>query len=773
MNTYLQHHEWLIIESNFNPENHQSSESIFSIGNGRMGQRASFEESYSGKQVWGNFIGGVFYPDPTKVGYWKTGYPEYFAKLVNVTQWIGIDIKVGDETLDLAKCKVSDYCRILNMYEGFLERSFIAQFPSGKKIKVHTKRFISLVNTEIGAIRYSITPLNFSGEITITPNLNADVKNDWSFYGDKFLEIIDLESKKHAAQITIKTLKTNYVVCTAMNFMIEQNGEPVTAEPKIISENNYVANTVKINASKDEEIDIYKYAAIVSSFHFPEKEVVSIAEKFLQHAVAKGFAVLLDEHRLAWKKIWEHSDITIEGDVAAQQAIRFCIFQLNQTYTGKDSQLNIGPKGYTGEKYGGVTYWDTEAYCFPFYMATAGARVAKNLLLYRYNHLQKAIENAEIVGIKNGGALYPMVTVLGVESHNEWEITFEEIHRNGAIAYAIYNYVNYTGDKDYLVDYGLESLIALSRFWQARSSFSTAKNKYVILGVTGPNEYENNVNNNWYTNTMACWTMQYTIDTINYIKETSLRKYEKLCKKIKFQEREELAKWHDIIQKMHFPEDKNLGIFVQQDDYFDKEQVLVAELNPAERPLNQHWSWDRILRSCFLKQADVLQGLYFLEQQYDLDTIKRNFDFYEPRTLHESSLSPCVHTVLAAKIGYSEKAYDLYLRTARLDLDDYNNEIEEGCHVTSMAGSWIAIVQGFGGMRVINDELHFNPMIVPQWKSYAFKILWRKNLLQIKISAEQIKISNESDKPITLWVNQQQQTIKGNDTEVFATKVLE
>lgn len=773
MNTYLQHNEWLIIEHGFNPENHLSSESIFSIGNGRMGQRASFEESYSGEHVWGNFIGGVFYPDPTKVGYWKTGYPEYFAKLVNVTQWVGIDIKVGNETLDLAQCEVSEFVRILNMYEGFLERSFIAQFPSGKKVKVHAKRFLSIVTTELGAIRYSITPLNFSGEITIIPNLNSDIKNDWSFYGDKFFETISLEAKKQEAHIIIKTLKTNYTVCTAMKFAIEQNGKSVDVDPEIISQANYVANAVKVNAVKDEEIDVFKYVAIVSSFHSPEKDVVKHAEKIIQQAFDKGFAALLNEHTKAWKKIWQHSDIVIEGDIAAQQAIRFCIFQLNQTYTGKDPQLNIGPKGYTGEKYGGVTYWDTEAYCFPFYLATAGAGVAKNLLLYRYNQLQKAIENAEIVGIKNGGALYPMVTVLGVESHNEWEITFEEIHRNGAIAYAIYNYVNYTGDKDYLIEYGLESLIALSRFWEARASFSTAKNKFVILGVTGPNEYENNVNDNWYTNTMACWTLQYTIDTLNYVKEINLKKYEKLSAKIKFNEKQEVSKWHNVIQNMHFPEDKTQGIFLQQDDYLDKEQRMAADLDPAERPLNQHWSWDRILRSCFIKQADVLQGLYFLEHQFDADTIKRNFDFYEPRTVHESSLSPCVHTVLAAKIGYPDKAYDLYLRTARLDLDDYNNEIEEGCHITSMAGSWIAIVQGFGGMRVLHDELHFNPMIVPQWKSYSFKILFRNNLLKIKIAAEQIEIFNESAEPITLWVYNQQHVIAGNDSDIFATQILE
>ena len=207
----------------------------------------------------------------------------------------------------------------------------------------------------------------------------------------------------------------------------------------------------------------------------------------------------------------------MEGDEEAQQGIRFNIFHLNQTYRGDDPRLNIGPKGFTGEKYGGSTYWDTEAFCIPFFLCTAPASVTRNLLLYRYKHLEKAIENAQKLGYTNGAAFYPMVTMNGEECHNEWEITFEEIHRNGAIAFAIYNYIRHTGDHAYLIDYGLEVLIAISRFWSQRVNWSGEKMKYVILGVTGPNEYENNVNNNWYTNTLASWTLQYTIETIELV----------------------------------------------------------------------------------------------------------------------------------------------------------------------------------------------------------------------------------------------------------------
>jgi maltose phosphorylase len=436
---------------------------------------------------------------------------------------------------------------------------------------------------------------------------------------------------------------------------------------------------------------------------------------------------------MIWDNKWKECDITIDGDIAAQQGIRFNIFQLSQTYTGEDERLNIGPKGFTGEKYGGSTYWDTEAYCLPFYLGTAHERVARNLLVYRYKHLARAIENAGKLGFTNGAALYPMVTMNGEECHNEWEITFEEIHRNGAIAYAIFDYARYTGDEEYIVTHGLEVLVGISRFWAQRVNFSDDKKKYVMLGVTGPNEYENNVNNNWYTNYIARWTLLYTLEAIEKIKSSKPQEYSRLQKVLALNDQES-AQWKTIAMNMYLPEDANRKIFLQQDGFLDKQLMKVSDLRKEDRPLNQKWSWDRILRSCFIKQADVLQGLYFFEEDFDLETVRRNFDFYEPMTVHESSLSPCVHVILASKLGYEEKAYEMYLRTARLDLDDYNHDTEDGCHITSMAGTWMSIVKGFGGMRIINNELHFNPFIHQQCKSYSFKIENRNRVLKIEVS---------------------------------------
>ncbi|MBN2486269.1 MAG: glycoside hydrolase family 65 protein [Bacteroidales bacterium] len=744
MKKYLKVDPWLIVEDQFKAENHKSSESIFSIGNGQVGQRANFEEDYSGATLQGTYVAGVYYPDKTKVGWWKNGYPEYFAKVLNAPNFTGIRIFVGNESLDLAACKVLSFRRVLNMKEGTLSREFTAEMPSGKQVSVSVVRFLSMAEPETGAIKYCITPLNADTEIRFVPYIDGNVVNEDANWDEIFWEQIAHEINGNEGYVVSRTKKTEFEVAMGMKVAATIDGIALDVAPDTNSKTGYVESSFTVKVPEGSTLEIIKYISVLSSLNHSKDKILSNSRFVLKKAVDTGFDQMLEAHKAKWAKIWEHSDIIVEGDNEAQQGIRFNIFHLNQTYTGEDERLNIGPKGFTGEKYGGASYWDTEAYCLPFFLATAPPQVSKNLLLYRYKHLDKAIENAEKLGFTNGAALYPMVTMNGEECHNEWEITFEEIHRNGAIAFAIYNYIRHTGDSAYLAGYGLEVLMAISRFWSQRITFSDEKKKYVMLGVTGPNEYENNVNNNWYTNTIANWTMGYTLESIEVVKKTNPAAYQALVNKRRFNEQEETARWKDIIANMHFPmlDDK---IFLQQDGYMDKEQITVDGLNPKQRPINQKWSWDRILRSCFIKQADVLQGVYLFEDRYDLETIRRNFDFYEPRTVHESSLSPCVHVVLAAKIGRMDKAYELYLRTSRLDIDDYNHEAHEGLHITSMAGTYMAIVEGFGGKRVNNGKLVLNPQLPENWKTFAFKILFRGSQLKIEATKSKVSIQNESD----------------------------
>lgn len=772
MKEYFKVDEWKIIEEGFDPHQNKVAESVFSLGNGRMGQRANFEEAYSGETLQGNYVAGVYYPDKTRVGWWKNGYPEYFAKVLNAANWVGIDIALDGEQLDLAQCEVSDFWRELNMKDGYLQRNFTAKTKNGKTVMVEAVRFCSMADDEAGVIKYTLTPLDFNGTLTITPFIDGDVVNKDSNYDEKFWDEVKKEAGADVSYIQMRTKKTAFEVVTGMKFTISQNGKPVQVEAKPIEKEKYVASKVELPIQKGEPTTIIKYAANLSSQNYKADELVAKLKETLGRISTKGFDTMLAEQAVAWAKKWEHNDIIIEGDVSAQQAIRFNIFQLNQTYTGEDDRLNIGPKGFTGEKYGGSTYWDTEAYCVPFYLATADEKVTRNLLLYRYKQLGKAIDNAKLLGFKDGAALYPMVTMDGTECHNEWEITFEEIHRNGAIAYAIYNYVRYTGDETYLADYGLEVLIGIARFWAQRVNWSADRQKYVMLGITGPNEYENNVNNNWYTSTLATWCMQYTLDVIEIVGAADQSKYAALATRLEFKDEQETSKYKDIIAKMYYPYDEKQQVFLQQDGYLDKEQILVKDLPAADRPLNQKWSWDRILRSCYIKQADVLQGIYFFEDQYDIETIRRNFDFYEPRTVHESSLSPCVHAILAAKLGDEARAYEFYLRTARLDIDDYNNDTEDGCHITSMAGTWMAVVEGFGGMRVRDGKLSFNPFLPEKWQSFSFNVGFRCTFIKVTVTKDTVKVAHLSGPDMKLLIRNSESDLKaGTVSSVKITKV--
>ena len=740
---------WKIIEEGFNPTMNEISESVFSLGNGMMGQRGNLEETYSGHSLQGTYVGGVYYPDKTRVGWWKNGYPEYFAKVLNASYWSGLRIYIDNEELDLAKVEILSFNRELDMHKGVLNRHCTVKLHNGIELNIQTHRFYSLINKEYSALQYNITPSK-NCTIKVVNYLDGDVVNKDSNYDEKFWDEVKQEVHNHNLLVTVKTKKLDWVVTNAIAFEIHKNGVKHNEIAKPHTQSKFASNTYEISVAAAEKLTLVKHCITGSSFHHAPDALELHTKKALDKMSASSFEAHLQMSAAAWAKKWETTDVRIDGDVKAQQAVRFNIYHLNQTYCGDDARLNIGPKGFTGEKYGGSTYWDTEAYCLPFFLVSADSAISRQLLVYRYKQLNKAIENAAKLGFTDGAALYPMVTMNGEECHNEWEITFEEIHRNGAIAYAIYNYIQHTGDQSYLLDGGFEVLLGIARFWKQRVHWSTHKQRYEMHGVTGPNEYENNVNNNWYTSYIANWCMQYTAECAQWLTENHPAEFASLCEKTKFQQESETQAWSHINEHLYLPFSDELGVFVQHDGFLEKELIPVQDLSPTQRPINQKWSWDRILRSVYIKQADVLQGLYFFEDQFNASTHEKNFKFYEQFTVHESSLSPCVHSILAAKIGETNKAYEMYLRTARLDLDNYNNDTEDGLHITSMAGSYLSIVQGFGGLRIKNQTLYIKPHCPSQWNGYGFQILLQNEPIKIEVSKSGATITNLGQNEIAI-----------------------
>ena len=543
-----------------------------------------------------------------------------------------------------------------------------------------------------------------------------------------------------------------------MTYQFFKNNKETTANLIRIEKEKQTGFSVGADVKPGDNVTLIKYTAIASSLYHERSELVEHSVAEAREAKSIGWNTLVEEHRRAWQEIWDETDVVIEGDPEAQQGIRYNIFQLYQTYRGDDPRLNIGPKGFTGEKYGGNTYWNTELCCVPFFLLSTPKEIAKNLLAYRHNQLPKAIENARKLGFKDGAALFPQVTNNGEECHSEWEITFEEIHRNNIIVYAIVQHAVLTGNMDYITKYGLEVMIAVSRFWSQRVSFSQPKQKYVILGVTGPDEYENNVDNNWYTNYLAKWCLEYAAENISKLEKECIESVNR-----NNVTEEEVKTWLNISAKMYLPYDEELDIIVQHDDFLDKEFIKVKDLPKCNLPLNQNWSWDKILRSCFIKQADVLQGIYYFSDKFTFDEKKRNFDFYETYTVHESSLSPSIYSIIACEIDNLDKAYELYSRTARLDLDNYNNDTEDGLHITSMSGAWLSIVQGFAGMKTNNQTLSFSPKLPDKWNSYSFNINYRENKLKVEVNKDGVNITNLEGNDIEINVYDKKYIVKNKE----------
>ncbi|MFL2028459.1 glycoside hydrolase family 65 protein [Loigolactobacillus zhaoyuanensis] len=737
---------WHLISHQLDDKSKLLQESLTSIGNGYMGMRGMFAEDYSGTTHAGIYIGGVWFPDRTVVGWWKNGYPEYFGKVINAVNFAKVNFWLNDEKVDLAKNQISDFTLDLDMQHGELRRQFTVTKGTAR-VQITITRFVSIVQKELFVLHYNFRNLGQAPvKLQIDSALDGNVYNQDANYHEQFWQVKSRQQSMTAGLLVAKTKPNPFATPRYTTAMHMTNATTLT--PQATPETNQqVVNRFNGELAVGATTDFEKRVIVTTSRDYADQQaVIAAAKKISQQVAQQTYTELETAQQQAWTVRWQQADIKINGDTAAQQGIRFNLFQLFSTYYGEDNRLNIGPKGFTGEKYGGATYWDTEAFALPLYLAVAPTTVSEHLLEYRYNQLPGAVHNAQAQGLQ--GALFPMVTFNGIESHNEWEITFEEIHRNGTIAYAIYNYTNYTGDETYLREKGIDVLVGIARFWADRVHFSQRKQQYMIHGVTGPNEYENNVNNNWYTNLLARWTLQYTLASLP---KTTTAKQTKLAVSTA-----EKAQWQDIIDHMYLPEDEKLGIFEQQDTYLDKDIQPVTAIPAAQRPINQHWSWDKILRSPYIKQADVLQGIWYFIDQFSPAVKQRNFDFYEPLTVHESSLSPSVHAILAADLHYEAKAVEMYQRTARLDLDNYNNDTNDGLHITSMTGSWLAIVQGFAGMRVRDGQLHFAPFLPQDWQSYQFQINFRGHLLNIEVTKTGTTVNLQSGSALTIDLDGQQ-----------------
>ncbi len=727
------------------------TESCFSIGNGRLGQRAFFEEQFSGASFRGSFVAGVHCRGSRGVATWKNGYAGFFDKMPNAPDWSCIEVLVDGEVLDLATCRVKEFRRELNMRAGILERSFVARLVSGREIQVRATRFCSIASQDIAAVRYTLCPLNFSGVISLTPGIDGEVLSKGANPGEHCWLELDRSIKRRSGLLLTLAQETPIQLCTGMRFAIFVNGEEFRGPSSPQQSGYYLGCRVRINARQKDELVIYKYVSAVTSQDQEKAKMAAHCRDSLKKAAKAGFDRLLADHAAAWAARWELADMVVEGNVADQQATRFNIFHLLQAHPGQDERLGVSPAGFTGQDFAGCASWETEAFLLPFYLSTAAPSAALHLLRYRLRQLPEAIEIARQAGFGEGAALYPAATLRGLECRQDWEIAAGTIHRNGAIAKAICDYVRYTGDAHFFLRGGLEILLRIARFWSQRVLWSEEEQCFHLIGVTGPNEYECNVNDNWYTNLVAGWSLRYAVVALRWVAAMESDALAEIVSRLHLDLSTEPDRWLEIAGKMFYPKDNRRGIYLQQAGFLQKEIRPVETLSAQELPLCRHWPWEAVLRSSFIQRPDLLQGLcFFQDYHFSKEEIQRNFDFYAPLTVHEAPASLCAHAILAARLGRKEEACDLFRRLAYADLENNLGNSEDGLHLVGMAGAWLAFVQGLGGMQTEDGLLSFDPFLPAGWEAYSFGLHWRGHQIRVQVGRQGVAVQNISSQKLTL-----------------------
>ncbi len=727
---YLTVHPWKIKEDGFHFERNQVSESIFSLANEFMGVRGFLEEGSSALSLQGCYYNGIYeWGEKTYQGY--KGIVKRSHYLVNGLNWLKTTLKVNGEKLDIAKERIDSFQRVLDLKTGTLTRSFILNTDSGK-IDFTFIRFLSMLNCNRGYQRILIKsdhPVNLELDFALDFNTKH--------WGKMGLWEAEMKANKDYLLAVGKTQTTNQYLAGALKL---DASKPIASE--VIQSDKEIGYRYRFTLEGEIRFD-RSVSVFVDKAGKKKTETIAKATTDLK---ASDFEVDLKKNRSYWKSFWEESDVVIEGDLENQQGIRYCIFQLQQTYHGFDPYNNIGAKGLTGEAYSGHAFWDTETYCLPYYLYN-NLPAARDLLLFRYHTLPEARMRAK--ELDSDGACYPIATLNGYEACTLWQHASLQLQPSTAVAYAIFHYFQVAADFSFLVDYGLEMLLEISRFLLSRGQWNQDKTYFGYYCVMGPDEFQMMVNHNTYTNYMAKKTFLYTLAISKEVEEKAQESYLKILEKVGISE----GFFQDIknaAEKMKILYDSKSELFEQHQGYFDLPHIDIHSIPVTDFPLYHNWSYDRIYRNDMIKQPDVLMFLFLYNQDFTLSVKKANYEFYEPRCIHESSLSPSVHSILAAEIGKSEEALSFFGFATRLDLDDYNRNTNEGLHLTSIAAAWMNIVYGFGGLRSDGEILVLNPTIPPIWKHYSFKIKYQNKNLKVSVSKEQIKITSDNEKPLPL-----------------------
>ena len=740
---------WSLIEKEIKLDN-RLNETLFNLANGYLGVRGNYEEGIpeDGKTLRGAYINAFYETEEITYGEKLHAFPNNSQSILNIIDAQTIKLYIEEEKFSLFDGEILDYKRILNFKDGILSRKIHWKSPKGKEVEIEINRIVSFTTKELFVIEYTVKALNFHGDIKFISTVNGDVSNIISeddprvgTTNAKALEVVEIENKGNISYIVDRTKNSNLtVVCGISHKSSKEYVE------KIKKNEVEISHEFTVKVGQGEKITLTKYAVYTDTVR--HKDEINENFKIMKDVLKKEFTQIEMEQKSYLANFWDNSDVEIEGDKKLQQGIRYNLYNLFQS-VGRDKSSNIAAKGLSGEGYEGHYFWDTEIYIFPMFLFT-NPKIAKNLLDYRYGILDSARKRAKAMGHKKG-ALYPWRTISGDECSPFFPAGTAQYHINPDVAYSIIQYHTVTEDLKYIAEKGLEVLLEISRCMYDMGHFGR-DDLFRIDSVTGPDEYTCIVNNNYYTNVMTKNLFKNTAKLYDLVKEKFPEKLEILTKKIKLN-KTEIDEFKVAGEKMYLAYDKKLKIQPQDDSFLEKD-IWDFENTPKENyPLLLNYHPLTLYRYQVCKQADVLLGNFLMEEESDVEVIENNFNYYEKITTHDSSLSTCIFSIMANRIGKPNVAYDYFMNTARLDLDNLHHNTKDGIHTACMGGTWMSTVFGFAGMRIIEDKLHLRPVLPKNWKKLTFKIQFKGRILKITLSKKLIAVSLIDGKDIQIYVD--------------------
>ncbi|MCA1072214.1 glycoside hydrolase family 65 protein [Clostridium bowmanii] len=730
---------WKISLNEYNNYDNKKYETLFTLANGYRGIRGALEFSSKGNR--GNYIAGIFDKSQSQV-----------TEIVNLQDPLGFNIYIEDEKVDMDECVLDNFNRELDMQSGVLNTRFIATTKKGKSIDIRCERFVSRNKINRWASKYELTPLNFNGKVFIENYIDGSVTNGaWDVMNkNKHFKVKSIFDSNPGIALTIETNDNNMKSLELTTLMGENERGNIFKTRRYSEFGETVSEVYETYMTEGKTATIFKYGISLSDKDM-KCDLFTAGTSELKDFIKDGYGAELEEHKKIWRKIWDEIDIKISGDEKAQLGIRFNLFQLAASAYDGDTKVSIAAKALHGEGYKGHIFWDTEVFMLPFFIYTR-PKVAKALLMYRYNTLKGARENAAITGYKGARFAWEAADE-GLEVTPKWGFDYdgnavriwtgdEEYHINSDIAFGIVEYYRATNDKEFLVNYGIEILLDTAKFWQSRVEYSKAEDRYEISSVIGPDEFHEHVDNNVFTNYLAKWNIEKALFFKDWLKTEDNVVYKVLCSKLGLND-EDFKLWDIMAEKMYIPKSEDGMIIEQFQGYFDLADIKITQYDENEMPVWPDFEGNKLGETQLIKQADVAQLMIMLPEEFTDEVKKSNYEYYEKRTMHKSSLSPSMYSILGLAVGDRQNAYKYFMKAIFTDLEDNQGNTDFGLHAAASGGSWQSAIFGFVGLRVNKEGiLNINPWLPEQWEDLSFNINWKGSRVSISILKDKIKVDS-------------------------------